>query len=111
MASNQLDKMSVKELVDLESRLKKTIAAARDREKSAVKQKLEAIIESAGLDAGDVIELLGLTRSRGARKGAKVAPKYRNPENRLETWTGRGRQPRWLVAKLSKGGKLQDYAI
>jgi DNA-binding protein H-NS len=34
-----------------------------------------------------------------------------NPDNKSETWTGRGRQPRWLVAKLAKGAKLGQFKI
>jgi hypothetical protein len=52
-----------------------------------------------------VSELFGTGRGL---KGGKVAPKYMNPDNNAETWTGRGRQPRWLVAKLAKGAKLEQ---
>jgi DNA-binding protein H-NS len=41
----------------------------------------------------------------------KVAPKYRNPNNPAETWTGRGRQPRWVQAALAEGRTLSDLAI
>jgi DNA-binding protein H-NS len=48
----------------------------------------------------------------GARgRGRPSAAKYVNPDNKSETWTGRGRKPNWLVAKLSKGAKLADFAI
>jgi DNA-binding protein H-NS len=40
-----------------------------------------------------------------------VAPKYRNPENPAETWAGRGLRPRWLVAALKGGKKVEDFAI
>jgi DNA-binding protein H-NS len=40
-----------------------------------------------------------------------VAPKYRNPENPSETWAGRGLRPRWLVAAIKGGKKLEDFAI
>jgi len=46
---------------------------------------------------------------RGVR--GKVAPKYRNPENPSETWAGRGLKPRWLVAALKSGKKLDDFSI
>ena len=42
---------------------------------------------------------------------AKVAPKYRNPDNPAETWTGRGRQPRWVQAALAARRTLSDLAI
>ena len=111
MPAYQLDKMSVKELSDLDGKIKKAIVHAREREKAIFKQKLDAIIAHAGMDISEVAELYGIGRSRGARKGSKVAPKYRNPDNKTETWTGRGRQPRWLSAKMSKGAKLPDFAI
>lgn len=40
-----------------------------------------------------------------------VLPKYRNPEFPSETWAGRGRQPRWLVAQLQAGRRLDDFKI
>jgi DNA-binding protein H-NS len=38
-------------------------------------------------------------------------PKYRNPANPKQTWTGRGRQPGWIKDGLAKGKKLADFAI
>ena len=111
MAANQYDKKSVKELHDIENKVKKALVSAKEREKATIKQKVDTIVGNAGLSADEFAELYGFSRSRGARKGSKVAPKYRNPDNRTETWTGRGRQPRWLVAKLAKGGKIGDYTI
>ena len=52
------------------------------------------------------------TKSTKARKVlGKVAPKYRNTDNASETWTGRGKQPRWLAAHTSKGRKLDEFVI
>jgi DNA-binding protein H-NS len=42
---------------------------------------------------------------------AKVAAKYRNPDNQEETWTGRGRKPKWVQAALAEGRVLADLAI
>jgi DNA-binding protein H-NS len=38
-----------------------------------------------------------------------VLPKYRNPISLSETWSGRGRQPRWLKAQLELGKRLEDF--
>lgn len=46
-----------------------------------------------------------------ALKGRKLPPLYRNPKNRAETWAGRGNRPRWLVAALKQGKKLEALAI
>jgi DNA-binding protein H-NS len=48
---------------------------------------------------------------RRRRPYPKVHPKYQNPENRGETWAGRGKQPRWLVAQLRAGKKLEDFQM
>ena len=45
------------------------------------------------------------------RKLGKVAPKYRNPANKNETWTGRGKQPLWLAAQIKKGKKIEEFLI
>jgi DNA-binding protein H-NS len=45
------------------------------------------------------------------RHHAVVRPKYCNPARPSETWTGRGRQPRWLTAQLKSGKKLEDLRI
>ena len=50
-------------------------------------------------------------RKRRSLKGRKVAPKYRNPANRSETWAGRGVRPRWLQAQLKSGRKIEEFAI
>jgi DNA-binding protein H-NS len=46
-----------------------------------------------------------------ALKGKKLPPRYRNPKNRKETWAGRGNRPRWLVAALKGGRKLEAFEI
>ena len=40
-----------------------------------------------------------------------VSPKYRNPDRPSETWSGRGKQPRWLVAQLRSGRRIEDFSI
>lgn len=46
-----------------------------------------------------------------AKPKMKVKPKYRNPDNAKETWTGRGKQPRWVGAAISSGKTLDDLLI
>lgn len=105
MASINLDKATLKVLLDHEAKVKKAIAHARERDKSEAKQKVDAVLKGMGFSFGD------LYGGRGATKGSKVAPKYRNPDNPSETWTGRGRQPRWLAEKTKKGSKITDFTI
>jgi DNA-binding protein H-NS len=43
-------------------------------------------------------------------KGVKLPPKYRNPMDPNQTWTGRGVDPGW-VAKLREAGILESALI
>ena len=76
----------------------------QERSRSEVREKLEAIAAEAGFK---ISELFG---GRGG-KGRKVAAKYANPDDPSETWTGRGRKPRWLVAKVKGGEKQEKFLI
>ena len=53
------------------------------------------------------LDEIGPTKSAGS----KVAPKYRNPANPSETWSGRGRQPRWLATLVQKGKEPSEFLI
>ena len=106
MAKTDINGMSYAELTELETRLAGLKAEKQSQERAAIKERLTAVAKQAGFDIHD---LFG--RGRGG-KGAKVAPKYRNPKNPAETWTGRGRMPRWMAA-ATKGNKAkrEDFLI
>ena len=107
MASINIDKMSLRDLVELEHRVKKAIGSARDREKSEIRAQALELIESSGFS---VPELFGKARAVRGSKTSNGAAKYVNPDNRSETWAGRGRKPNWLLAKVNKGAKIEDFA-
>jgi DNA-binding protein H-NS len=46
---------------------------------------------------------------KSSLKGKKVPPKYRSPSG--DTWAGRGAKPRWMVAALKKGKKIESFLI
>ncbi|TLX22949.1 H-NS family nucleoid-associated regulatory protein [Thermomonas fusca] len=67
-----------------------------------------------GKTGGSATAAPAAKKARKAAKGrstGKVAPKYRNPANEKDTWTGRGRQPRWVAAEIANGRKLEDLLI
>ena len=103
MASVNVDKLSLKELLDLEGKVENAIAVARDREHGELKQELATFAEKRGFS---LRELFG-----GRGKGKASTPKYANPDDRSQTWTGRGRKPNWLIAKVKKGATLEQLAI
>jgi DNA-binding protein H-NS len=97
--------MTIKSINSQIKALEKKKAALEQAEKAGIAQ-LKAVVSKYKLTRQDVLSAVG-----GALKGRKVAPKYRNPDNKNETWTGRGRQPRWVAAKLKAGKKLEDMKI
>ena len=48
--------------------------------------------------------------SRGAAQKGKMIPvKYRDENG--NTWTSRGSKPRWLMAALESGRKIEDFLV
>lgn len=105
-----VDNLSLKELVELEAQVKRALAAARDLERAELKRKMAELAQNHGFS---VSELFGSARGgRGAGKSKSLGlAKYANPDDRSDTWTGRGRKPNWLVDRLKKGAKLDDFAL
>lgn len=48
---------------------------------------------------------------KSKNQSSVVSPKYRNPDNFAETWSGRGPKPKWLKRKLEMGAKQDDFLI
>lgn len=106
MALN-IEKLSLKDLNDLEAKLAKAKQQARDKAKAETKDKIDRILDTSGFSIGD---LYGMVRG-GRGRGGKSVAKYANPDDKSQTWTGRGRKPNWLNARLKKGASLEDFAI
>jgi DNA-binding protein H-NS len=103
-----IDSMTLQELKALHKDVQRAIASYEARQRAAATAELEARAKELGFT---LAELLG-TAPVKSKTRVPVAPKYRNPKNPEETWTGRGRPPRWLaVALTSVGAKLEDFAI
>ena len=104
-----LNEMSLPELKRLQRDLEKAIASFEQRQLAAARAELEARARELGFS---LAELADAANAPAKRSRAEAQPKYRNPANPKETWSGRGRQPRWLtVALTSVGAKIEDFAI
>ena len=102
---NSLDKMSYSELATLLTEIDRAMVEKQAAERIALRQKLSDMAKDAGLTLDEVF-------GRGRKGKGSVAPKYRDPKNPENTWTGRGRMPRWMVA-ATKGSKAkkEDFLI
>ena len=119
-----LENLSSKELDSLITKAKKRKVALKKRKPAAtVRRKLSALAKAEGYTVAELFGGAGggtgaratrAPRKASATKGrklGKVAPKYRNPARPSETWTGRGKQPRWLAAETAKGRMVEDFLI
>ncbi len=103
-----IDSMTLTELKKLQKDVQRAISSYAARQKASAKAELEARAKELGFS---LAELTGSASAKGKTR-APIAPKYRNPKNSSETWTGRGRKPRWItVALTTVGAKLEDFAI
>jgi DNA-binding protein H-NS len=103
--ATDLEKMSPAELRALEAQIGRLIVLKREEARASVKDQIAALARQHGFD---VRELIGGSKGRN---GA-VAAKYRDPQNPENTWSGRGRMPRWMAA-ATKGGRVkkEDFLI
>ena len=100
-----LNTLSLKELKDLQSQVSKAISGYEDRRKREALAELDEKAKAMGFS---LAELMGIT---AGRKRSPSMAKYANPANAADTWSGRGRKPRWFSEALAKGKKPDDMAI
>jgi DNA-binding protein H-NS len=101
MKNGNLKSMSVDELWNLHESVVAELTDRIAEERARLEDRLRKL--------GTTITSPQLMRER--RPYPKVVPKYRNPENRSETWAGRGKQPGWVTAQLRSGKKLDEFLI
>ena len=96
MVTNDLKSMSLEELWKLHEEV---VGRLGDK----------LVVEKAKLE--ERLRQLQPKDHRVRRPYPKVFPKYRNPKNLTETWSGRGKLPRWLTPQLRSGKTLDDFRI
>lgn len=103
--------LSVDELNRLKQEADSLIASKKDQEIANAYQDILAIAEKVGYTLDELVAFGSNKRKKSTAPRKAVAPRYRNTANASETWTGRGKQPRWLTAQLAQGKTLQDFLI
>ena len=113
-----LESLNVKQLLKLEQDVAVAMARkfdqaekARETLGSELSAKLAKMVSDLGLppaQANVAISFGPGKNGHAKRKGGKVAPKFRNPLDHAQTWTGRGRMPTWMV---KAGGNKEQFAI
>jgi len=98
--------MTVDELWQLHERLSRVLSVRLTSEKRALEKRLSRLRSEAPLKAATLAPA-----PRERRKYPRVFPKYQNPQEPSETWSGRGKQPRWLAAALKSGRSIEEFLI
>jgi DNA-binding protein H-NS len=115
MRTQDLESMDFDELWLLHEELTKLLVEKIAAEKIELEKRL-AVLKRVGEFARARGEGVGSAEEKGleAERAAthpKVPPKYRNSSPPYETWSGRGKQPRWLVKALRSGRSVEDFRI
>ena len=98
-----LDDYSNKELAEMIPIIQKKMKQNEKAEKDALKKQIAALVAEGGYTLDEIVGNIKTKRP--------VKPKYQNPNDASQTWTGRGRKPKWVVELLDSGMQLEDFAI
>ena len=107
-----LDAMSVDEMWQLHEEISQVLSVRLTSEKRELEKRLAQLRREKEVqqsEPADARTLKGAHREH--RKYPRVYPKYRNPKEPSETWSGRGKQPRWLAAALKTGHTIEEFVI
>ena len=104
-----LKSLNHNQLSDLIVRAKARQADLAKEKVAKLRDKINALAKAEGIALDEVFGGARGARGKGSR-GGKVKPKYRNPATG-DTWSGRGKRPRWFAAALAAGKKEKDFLI
>ena len=105
MSEINLEEMTFDELKQLEKDVAKAIKTFERRRMSEARAAVEATVRELGFSLSDLMQ-----ESKGKPKSAPT-PKYRHPENAAQTWSGRGRKPRWFQEAIDAGVSPDELLI
>jgi len=115
----ELKQMTRKQLDKLRADVDTAIKALDAKDKKSALKAAQAAAKAHGFSLDELTAATAAEKpaprstraKRNADGRAKVAPKYRNPNNPDQTWSGRGRAPGWMATHLKSGGEKADLAI
>lgn len=103
-----ISNLSVKELKSLLEMIPGEINRREREEKARIRKELEALAAKSGFSLG---ELLDEAKEKVNKVRKPAAIKYRHPEDLSLTWTGRGRQPKWVSEYLASEGTIEKLVV
>jgi DNA-binding protein H-NS len=101
MRKFKLEVMSIDELWALHEEVSRTLAVRLSEEKRVLEERLNRLSDRAH----------GQLKPFKCRFYPPVLPKFHNPDNPAEKWSGRGRSPRWVAQQLGSGKQTEELKI
>jgi DNA-binding protein H-NS len=114
MAKTDLSNYNLAELKGLQFDIEKEIKSRQKGELKKARERILAIAQDMGVPVSALLSAEGGGKKGGAKKGGngqQGQARFRNPADDTQTWTGRGRQPKWIAEGLTKGKSLDDFRI
>jgi DNA-binding protein H-NS len=102
-----LSGLSVVELNDLQHEISVEIESRGKEERQKLLQEFRERAKALGVSLEDLMS----GQKAKSRNVGKVAAKYANPADASQTWTGRGKRPRWVNDCLATGKELDDLKV
>lgn len=114
--ATDIKNMTRKELEKLRGQIDKQLEKIDSQDKKAALDAAEKAAKAHGFSLDQLTSGTAAPKTRAKRGTAKAVksvnpPKYRNPENAEQTWTGKGRRPEWIKAAQDKGVDIETMAI
>ncbi len=106
--NQNLHDMSRKELEKLKKDVDEALSTVSERERKAA---FEAAERAAAEHGYTLADLAGGSAGKTKKGKSKAPAKYRNPEDPTQTWSGRGRKPRWINEAEAAGRPISDFEI
>jgi len=108
-----LKNLNLQNLDLLEFKLKEQRARQKERAIEVLRAEMKERATKVGLSLPEIIEALMPAPEAEVRKvsKARLPPKFANPDDPSETWTGRGHRPGWLKEKMEAGHRLEEFRI
>lgn len=104
MANVDISNLSVAELEALKGSIENVIVGRRQSELVNLRGTFEEMAANAGFTLEEIMQAT-------STKKRTVAAKYQNPSDPAQTWSGRGRKPRWVDELIASGGDLDNCLI
>lgn len=103
----EFDGKSEDELLDIINSAKSQLSARISEKREQVIAQIKELAASINVS----VEIIDATVKTKASRNPQVAPKYRNPANATQTWTGRGVAPKWMKELLGAGRSKEEFLI